>query len=477
MANCAIAIHVDCDAEGHGIDPTDPPWVWEALGPEGWVRCDVDDRTGGFNEPGDVIVHVPGSHVESVLEERTAGWIRCRIVEPLGDTQTPYTDSPLLRVIEADTIGGTVVAVHGEDVIDEIVGVSEGVPGQRFLLLRRPVVASERPVAVEIAAEGGWVPWTQVQTFGESAADDRHWRLNANEGTIVFGPAVRMEDGSLRNYGAVPPVGSHVRVRRYRTGGGRVGNVGTHEIVTLRSAIPFINSVDNRRPAIGGVDGESVDAAKTRTARARHPQPRRHGTRLRAAGAARRRPRWRGCAACPSTKPAGSAPARVTPPACRVLVVPAVASGDAGRMTFEQLLPSDHMMATVSEYLEERRMVGARVIVTPPRYLGVTAVIRLRARTHADPEEVRARTVDALYHYFDPLVGGPDGDGWAFGRPILLGDVFGVSQRVEGVDLIEDARMFPADPISGQRGEAITRIDLDPDSLAFSYGHQVQVLT
>ena len=54
--------------------------------------------------------------------------------------------------------------------------------------------------------------------------------------------------------------------------------------------------------------------------------------------------------------------------------------------------------------------------------------------------------------------------------------MFGVAQRIEGVDLIEDARMFPADPISGQRGDAITRIDLDPDSLVFSYGHQVQVV-
>ena len=71
----------------------------------------------------------------------------------------------------------------------------------------------------------------------------------------------------------------------------------------------------------------------------------------------------------------------------------------------------------------------------------------------------RQRTIEALYRYFDPLRGGPEGDGWAFGRPILLGEVFGVAQRVDGVDLIEDARMFPADPISGQRGEAITRID------------------
>ena len=48
-------------------------------------------------------------------------------------------------------------------------------------------------------------------------------------------------------------------------------------------------------------------------------------------------------------------------------------------------------------------MVGARVVVTPPRYLGVTAVIRVRARPRADPDELRARTLDALYRYFDPL--------------------------------------------------------------------------
>ena len=286
-----------------------------------------------------------------------------------------------------------------------------------------------------------------------------------------------MADGSLRNYGAIPPVGAHIRVRRYRTGGGRAGNVGAHEIVTLRSAIPFIGVVDNRRPAIGGVDGESVEAAKTRG-------PLVLGTRNRAVTArdyeqlAREATPEVARVRCLPVDEAGRMAGDTgTAAGVRVMIVPAVATDESGRMTFEQLVPSEQMMATVSEYLEERRMVGARVIVTPPRYLGVTAVIRLRARPRADPDEVRAATLDALYRYFDPLRGGPDGDGWAFGRPILLGEVFGVAQRVDGVDLIEDARMFPADPISGQRGEAITRIDLDPDSLVFSYGHQVQVLT
>jgi hypothetical protein len=54
--------------------------------------------------------------------------------------------------------------------------------------------------------------------------------------------------------------------------------------------------------------------------------------------------------------------------------------------------------------------------------------------------------------------------------------VFGVTQRIDGVDLIEDARMFPANLGTGQRGESITRIDLEADSLALSYQHQIQVV-
>jgi hypothetical protein len=36
--------------------------------------------------------------------------------------------------------------------------------------------------------------------------------------------------------------------------------------------------------------------------------------------------------------------------------------------------------------------------------------------------------------------------------------------------------MFPADPMTGDRGGAVDRIDLEADSLVFSYGHQVQVI-
>ena len=104
---CAVSLHIECESEGHGIDPTDPPWVWEALGQDGWVRCDVEDGTGGFNTTGDIVVHVPESHTELVVEERSGGWLRCRIVATDRVDQTSYTNSPLIRSIDAATVGGT----------------------------------------------------------------------------------------------------------------------------------------------------------------------------------------------------------------------------------------------------------------------------------------------------------------------------------------------------------------------------------
>ena len=89
-----------------------------------------------------------------------------------------------------------------------------------------------------------------------------------------------------------------------------------------------------------------------------------------------------------------------------------------------------------------------------------------------DVEEEARR---ALYRYFDPIAGGPGRDGWPFGRPVNVGEVYAVLQRVEGVEYVADARLFATDPITGQRGEATQRLELAPNSVVFSYEHLVRV--
>ena len=90
-------------------------------------------------------------------------------------------------------------------------------------------------------------------------------------------------------------------------------------------------------------------------------------------------------------------------------------------------------------------------------------------------EALRDRCTRALYDYLNPLIGGPDGEGWPFGRPVQAGEVYAVLQRLPGVDLVEEVRLFGADPRTGERGAAVQRLDLPPHALAFPYDHQVRV--
>ena len=262
VPSCAVLLRFECETEGVGVDPRNPPWAWEAFNGAGWVACEVDeDTTGGFNRAGDVLLHLPGTHAASLLGRQRAGWLRCRVATP-EPGQPFYRASPRISTAHASTVGGTVSAVHAEVIHGEVVGISEGVPGQRFPLARRPVVAADEPLVVEVAGGDGWHEWREVGTFAHSGAEDRHVTLDRVAGEVVFGPAIREPGGGLVHYGAVPPKGAPIRVPEYRTGGGRRGNVARTVLQVMRDPVPFVSTVTNRRPATGGVDGESVrDAA------------------------------------------------------------------------------------------------------------------------------------------------------------------------------------------------------------------------
>ncbi|MFC0713335.1 putative baseplate assembly protein [Cellulomonas biazotea] len=465
--SCVVVLRFDSDVQGVGVDPRHPPIVWEAWDGRAWVSCDVDsDGTGGLNRPGDVVLHVPATHTASVLADRRAGWLRCRVVPPDTD-YTGYSASPTVREASAFTIGGTVAAVHASTVLDEVVGLSEGVPGQVFPLEHRPVVAGP-PLTLDVAAGPGWDTWTEVGSFAGHEPDDRVFVVDRAAGELQLAPAVREPDGTLRGYGAVPPKGAPLRVPRYRTGGGPDGNVAPGTVQVLRGAVPFVDRVSNRRAAVGGVAAESVDEAKERGPLALRVRDRAVTTedyeelaRAATTGVARVR-----CVAAGDGADAG---------AVRVLVVPTAVPDAAGVLRFEDLVPQADTLQAIAEHLDERRPVGVRVLVEPPFYQGVTVVARLSPRPRADVAQLATDAERALHRYFEPLQGGPDGDGWPFGRPVQAGEVYAVLQQLAGTEIVEDVKLFAADPITGRRGEAVQRIDIDKHALVFSFRHQVRV--
>jgi predicted phage baseplate assembly protein len=474
VPDCAVLLRLDCDVEGVGVDPRDPPLEWLAWTAQGWRPCEVDrDTTGGLNRQGDVVLHVPSGHVESVLGRRRAGWLLCRVISP-EPGQPFYSQPPKLRSATAATIGGTTSAINARSVRKETVGQAEGVPGQRLHLQEAPVVGNSDEFVVEVSAGEGWEQWEVVESFAYSGPDDKHVMLDPSSGELRFGPAVRTEDGHLLVYGATPAKGSVVRVPMYRTGGGQHGNVAKGLLRVQRKPVPFVTRVENRQPAAGGVDGESVDEAVVRgplvlRTRDRAVTAEDYEQLVREAAPDLARVR---CVPASSASSAGSAGADH---GARVLVVPSARRDEAGRLDFVHLLPAASVLERIAAYLEERRCLGARIVVEPPFYQGVTVVAKLRARRRADVEPLTASALDALFDYFDPLRGGPDGKGWPFGRPVQAGEVFGVLQRLRGIDFVDDVRLYGADPRTGERGGAVNRLDLPPHALVFSYDHQVRV--
>jgi predicted phage baseplate assembly protein len=470
VPSCAINIRLDCSVAGVGVDPRRPPLVWEAWTGSGWTRCDLeDDGTGALNRPGDVVVHVPPQHQTSIIARQRAGWIRCRLVEAEPDQPT-YTASPRILAASAFTIGGTVQMVHAEVVHRETLGHSDGTPGQRFVLQRRPVVPADDPATLEVVSPDGVTQWQQVPHFAESGQDDTHFRIDAFNGEVQFGPAVRLPDGGLRSYGAIPPIGSAITMSAYRTGGGRRGNVAKGAIRVLKTSVPYVARVENRSPAIGGAEAETLDEAKIRgpmLLRSRGRSVTAEDFEELARDVAPEAARVY-CVASRSAAESGGV---------RLLVVPHVAADPVGRIRLADLAPPAETLERIATRLDERRLVGTRLLVAPPDYVGLTVVVDLTARPRFDPDEVNEDVLRAIYQLFHPLTGGPDGTGWPFGRSVLSHEVHAALARIAGVEMGQEINvsLFPADASTGRRSSPVQRLDLPPTGLVFSYEHQVRV--
>jgi predicted phage baseplate assembly protein len=477
VPRCIVALRFDGNVEGYGIDPTRPPRSWEAKVEGGWAECEIErDETGGFNRAGDVVLHIPHNHIASADGGRHAAWLRCRVVEtPAG--ASAYMASPKVRNVSAMTIGGTAASLHAEDAVDEVLGLSEGMPGQLYELAHRPVVFGSEPEQIEAMREveepdGAMTPivetWTRVDTFGAATATDRCFRLDATAGRIQFGPGVRHPDGSVDQRGAVPPRGSVLRVPFYRHGGGNSGNVSERTLTVLKSSVPSVARCENRRPAFGGVDSETLEAAKQRAPLAMR-------TRDRAVTAEDYEY---------LTLQAERSIARVRclestsePGVARVVVVPHVGtSDDLGSLRLEHLQPTGHALDTIREDLARRRIVGTRVMIERAHYQGVTVVARLVPWRTANALELRRHAEAALYRYLHPIWGGPDGDGWPFGRTLMPGDLNSTLSKVRGVDMVEEILIFEGDSASGaQAPQPSPRITLPSNALFLSLRHQVRV--
>lgn len=499
-----LAINVKgAAARTTGINPNDPPRRWEAWNGHIWepvLRLETDDKTKGFSfsefdqtapnsgqTGADVILHLPQQLPPLTVGAITGYWIRCVYTAP-RDLQPSYSGSPAIVGLSVRSIGGTVNASQCVRIERELLGVSNGKPGQTFELQGKPVLERQFQQGewIELILPTGEVQrWTEVPDFANSRAESLHYTIDSLTGTVQFGPLIR-EPAQLRHktqqrslhqsardtfaqrspaqyqpttdalptteslsellerqYGNVPPLGAAIYMAAYRTGGGSQGNVRAEKLTVLKSAIPYVKSVTNTQAAIGGVDAESLDEAVLRV-----PQL----LRTREAAVipadfetvARHASRAVARAHC---LPAAQTTAGIV----RLLIVPQVpeAQIDWHRgLSPNRVALDPTLKAEILSYMSDRKPLGVQVQLQQPEYVG----IRVRLKVLLDPSHhhaaaktvIRSQLLQALYRFLNPLTGGLEGRGWELGRPVYPADIVGLGQMqaIAGVRHIGLVELF-----------------------------------
>lgn len=466
----SIDFYVDT-AEGAGINPlADPPYIWETLsaGAENeWRAVAVDvDNTKGLNINGFIRLHLP-EMTRSNRADLNAYWVRCRYDN--SNTENQYEVSPEINQIIVSSWGGTIGVTNVSRINRETLGRSDGTPGQRFYLEHAPLLARTAAEFVIVRLEDGREQrWEEVSDFSTSTGIDRHYTIDSESGEIRFGPAIPQPDGQVKRYGTLPPKGAMIVMSQYRFGGGQAGNVAARTINVLKEALPYVASIQNRFPAIGGQDAEILDNAKMRVPgymRSLQRAVTAADYEYLAREAAPERVGRVDCLQPPLTQRGENV----------VLVIPHIPLLQ-GAIAPESLELPEDVRQRIHSYLDERRLLSTRLEVTTPSYHWVETQVQLRISQHADVAQVTLTVEQRLFEFINPLTGGVEGKGWPIGRDLLSSDVIAILLSVQGVEFVRNVQLYPVtyEDRNFERGEETNEIPLPSHGVVVSYQHTVR---
>ncbi|MDX2228500.1 MAG: putative baseplate assembly protein [Leptolyngbyaceae cyanobacterium bins.349] len=484
-----------------GINPTRPPRHWEAWDGQGWrsvLLREDDDGTKGFSfddverrgaaglTEADVTLHMPLTWATATFAGYFGRWLRCRCSQSQSER---FSRSPQVTTLSAQAIGGRVEASECAHITNELVGESDGTPGQTFFLQAQGILERQEGEYLQVTPPNEPPQrWQEVENFASSGPSDRHYTLDARTGQIQFGPLIRepkhlQEEVQLRRqvqwqghtmsqshlervetlerqYGAVPAWGALLHMVAYRSGGGDRGNVPKHALHILKTALPYVKQVTNLERARDGANGESLEEAVLRVPRLLRTRNRAvtaedyETLTLQASRAVCR-------AYCP-TQQNGNAPGLVT-----VYVVPRVSlpTLDLG-IPPEAFALSAPLRLEVEQFLGDRCLLGTQVNLREPHYVGVSvqAVLGVEPdyQVGAARVELRQALVRSLYELLNPITGGRHGNGWGMGVSLYQSDLVGLFQSTKGVQYLDTLQLFELRRETGWQRQMVTTGLIDP---------------
>lgn len=363
-------------------------------------------------------------------------------------------DAPTLLVLAyraATPFSEGLLVIEGE-----LTGKGSGEPLQRFSLAHQPLVeASLRLFSVE---GGAFRTWTQVDGFAASTRVDAHFQLDPTGAQVTLG------DGEK---GRVLAPGCQL-FACYES---------TRIVPALARLDGLADTPHNRafldpasKALIGAGLALSIEAAAAAEtlghAIGRAVQERE--ARLRAVtvldfeAIARDTPGLRVARAIARPNLYPGLDCVQAPGMLALIVLPVLPLG--------RPQPSPGFIQSIAARIEQRRILGTRVVVTGPRYLEVAVHARIRAVDGTARERLGARVARALDAFFDPLTGGPDGDGWPLGRNVYRAEVMQVIDQTPGVDHVLELELL-AEACAPTCGNVCLR----PTALVYAGVHNIEV--
>lgn len=484
------------EKEGASVQPDNPPITWEALAlvdandpnelpTRTWVPLTVEqDTTLGLNQSGLVQLYLP----EMDQQDRNgfqAFWIRCRLSHPSDLNR--YDVSPKIERIKIEGWGRSVLTQNYTMIENEVLGRSDGTPGQRFFLRHTPVVkirdrhavldhtgaGESQELIVKMAnGEGDEERWELRDHFADSTRHDNHYTLDPNTGEIRFGPALPGPDGNVKSFGRIPPKGAMIIFNAYQYGGGVKGNVSEYTINILKTAIPYIDRVENRQPAINGRDAETLEHAMMRFQnhmrsidRAVTAQDFEYLAKKAVSNIGRVK-----CMMSNLPEERGLV---------RLFVIPNVINHKQQLAHSSLQLPTETIQE-IHSYLDTRRLLGTRLEVRQPNYRWISTRIRVYISTRIRTEVMRQNITEALYRFINPLIGGIRKTGWPLGQDISNDDISGMIRNIPGVervDMVQLNEVYVSDDGSSAQAsnQVLNPIVLDSTDVVVSFEHEVIV--
>ena len=444
-----------------------PKLLWQFAFENNWKELLADDATEGFTRPDFVTLNVTDDIQNRQQFGNTLFWLRASL------TEGEWSGSPLFSGVFLNTNE----AMQARTVLDEILGSSVGVKNQKFDFQQKPVIKGEEVRVLEaltdeereqlLLAEGEdtvrtitdqagrvlatWIKWTEVPEFFDSNSNSRHYRLDRHTGEIEFGDGI---------HGRIPPAGGdNIVAFKYQAGGGAAGNVKAGEINSVVTAVAGVDSVINPVAAGGGSDAATNEEMLTIG-----PAQISHRDRAvtpddfeRLALEASREVRKVRC--LPNRNASGRRELGWT----TVHIVP-----DSEE---REPIPSLGLRRAVQRYLSERADVTLvdqkHIVIGPPKYVPVTVEATVYAKSLDLVAKAEQNVKKELERFLHPLKGGPEKQGWEFGRDLAASDLYALLEDIEEVDYVGSLQLFLGKSPSGEQ------VEVEADALIASGQHRI----